>query len=156
MSYVRRWIVLLDRDIRSIFTSLESPRINFTIFNMQGLMSFSPIVWGFLCLVISNVTSYDAFTNTMLSCWKLPVRSSLWRLQLVSCRRKNSKWFLVCSECIVSKWRLSFEGFMDSWLKTTLHNTHCGFPILLLVKLVKPNFRYSTVYSLFFPLLMKI
>ena len=117
---------------------------------MQGWWAFLLLCTFFFCLAISNATSYDAYTNAVLLlffCWKNPVRSSLWSLQLASCRRKNSISVLVCSEWLVSKWRFSFEGFIDSWLRTTLH---CGFSIQLLVILVKPNLRYSSKYLRFF------
>ena len=54
------WIVSLERDVCLIFASLASPRNSFTVFNKQDFTSISLIVWIFLRLAISSMTSYDA------------------------------------------------------------------------------------------------
>jgi hypothetical protein len=41
--------------------------------------------------------------------------------------KKNSTGFSARFGCMVVRWRLSFDGFIDSRLKTDEQVTHCGF-----------------------------
>lgn len=60
---------------------------------------------------------------------------------------KKSKTFFACSGCIVLRWCLSFDGFIDSALRTAWPKTHCGFSMSSLVSsVVKPMLRKHSEY----------
>ena len=92
----------------------------------HGSINSSAIVCsGFLALAISNDTWKDASTEARFRCWNTSTVSVQDCFTQFAFRLKNDK--SLQSACFVSKWLLSFDGFMDSAEITFMHSTHCFF-----------------------------
>ena len=105
---MRLCIVLFDRDTCCIFLHWLLQENIYYLHHAGFEKYFSTRVKLFL------------FSN--FECSFFHMRPPLWL-----CRLKKSKSFFACSGRFVSRWRLSFDGFIDSALRTTWHKTRCGF-----------------------------
>ena len=90
---------------------------------LKGLMSFSPMEYGFLHLAICNDIKYDAVRSevSVVEAWEI-IFFSILNASLLCI--KNSVGLLTRLECFALRCRISRDGFIASFPRTVTQMTH--------------------------------